>query len=58
MSTCIFCGKKIEPGTGFIFIKNDGKSLDFCSKKCEKNLLKLKRKPIHTKWSKFYQKGL
>jgi len=42
----------IEKGTGKMFIKTDGKILYFCSTKCEKNLLKLKRKPREHKWTK------
>ncbi len=47
---CSFCGKKIEPGTGVMFIRNDGKVFYFCSSKCEKNMLKLKREPKKVKW--------
>lgn len=56
MSKCNFCGKNINPGTGKMLVKKDGKIIWFCSNKCEKNMLKLKRKPISTKWSKFYMK--
>jgi len=49
---CIFCNKIIEPGKGFVYIKNDGKALNFCSSKCQKNMLKLKRKPKKIKWTK------
>ncbi len=52
MATCSFCGDDIEKGTGMMFVKKDGKILHFCSTKCEKNLLKLKRKPLRTKWVK------
>ncbi len=43
-------------GTGKMFVQKDAKILYFCSSKCEKNMLKLRRKPIKTKWSKRYQK--
>lgn len=33
-----------------------GKINYFCSNKCEKNLLKLKRKPLETKWTEAYRK--
>ena len=49
---CSFCGNKIEPGTGKIFIKNDGQILHFCNSKCEKNMMNLKRKDRETKWTK------
>ncbi len=57
MANCSFCGKRIEKATGKIFVLNTGKSLHFCSSKCEKNQLKLKRKARHLKWTKFFEKG-
>jgi len=53
---CSFCGKNIKDGTGKIFVSVTGKIFPFCSNKCEKNLLKLKRKPRNFKWTKFYEK--
>jgi len=41
----------MEPGTGKMYIKKDGKIMYFCSTKCEKNLLKLGRKPRTTRWT-------
>jgi large subunit ribosomal protein L24e len=49
---CSFCGEKIQPGTGTIFVRASGKALNFCSMKCEKNMLKLGRKPAKTEWTK------
>ena len=40
----------IEPGKGIIYIDKVGKALHFCSKKCNKNMLKLKRNPRKVKW--------
>jgi large subunit ribosomal protein L24e len=57
MPKCTFCGISIPRGTGTMFVKKDGKILWFCSAKCEKSLLKLKRKPINIKWSTYYVKG-
>ena len=51
MAKCNFCDKKIEQGTGKMFIKKEGKILWFCSNKCEKNMLKLKRKPVNIRWT-------
>ncbi|NQV08573.1 50S ribosomal protein L24e [Candidatus Woesearchaeota archaeon] len=51
---CSFCGEQIRPGTGKMFVKIDGKILYFCSSKCDKNMLKLKRKPRKTKWTQEY----
>jgi large subunit ribosomal protein L24e len=49
---CSFCGGQIEPGTGLLFVRNDGALLWFCSSKCRKNALKLKRNPRKVKWAK------
>lgn len=49
---CSFCGKEIKPGTGIIFVFKTGKKLNFCSRKCERNMLVLKRKPTKLKWAK------
>ena len=51
MANCTFCGKEIAYAHGFKFVKKDGRVLDFCSTKCEKNMLKLKRKPANFKWT-------
>lgn len=56
MAKCDFCFRVIEAGTGKMYVKKDGEILHFCSSKCEKNLLKLKRKPRFTKWTDEYQK--
>ncbi len=55
MAVCSFCGKNIEKGTGKLYIRKDAKTLHFCSGKCEKNMLKLGRKPRTTAWTKEYQ---
>lgn len=57
MDKCSFCGIDIPEGTGLMYIKKDSKVFNFCSRKCEKNTFKLKRKPRTTKWSKAYIKG-
>lgn len=51
MAKCKFCGNEITSGTGKLLIQNDGKLMYFCSNKCQKNLLKLSRKPRDTKWT-------
>lgn len=33
-----------------------GKILYFCTRKCEKNMLKLRRKPLETPWTEEYRK--
>ncbi len=55
MARCSFCKEVIGKGTGKIFVKTDGKILNFCSNRCEKNMLKLKRKPRDIKWTREYQ---
>ena len=47
---CSFCNENMERGTGLMFVKSDGKVFYFCSKKCEKNMLKLKREPKNVGW--------
>ncbi len=49
---CMFCSRLVEKGRGLIFVRKDGKMLEYCSKKCEANALKLKRDPEKKKWSK------
>ncbi len=53
---CSFCGKEIEPGTGRMFVKKDGSALHFCSSKCYKNMMELKRVPRRVSWTAEYQK--
>ncbi|MEM2918417.1 MAG: 50S ribosomal protein L24e [Candidatus Altiarchaeota archaeon] len=52
---CNFCGNEIPHGKEKIFVSAKGKVFHFCSRKCEKNLLKLKRKPREVKWTKAYR---
>ena len=47
---CSFCEKTIKEATGIIFVRKTGKALNFCTRKCEKNLIQLGRKPRKTKW--------
>lgn len=56
MSICTFCGKEIEKGTGKMFVYANGKIAYFCSRTCEKNLHKLKRKPLRTPWTAEYRR--
>jgi large subunit ribosomal protein L24e len=54
---CSFCKEDIEPGTGKMYVKKDGNVLHFCSSKCEKNMLKLKRAPRKVTWIRKKQKS-
>ncbi|NVM52984.1 MAG: 50S ribosomal protein L24e [Candidatus Helarchaeota archaeon] len=56
LRNCTFCGKKIELGTGSMYVRRDGSVMYFCSSKCNKSRLKYKRNPRKLKWTKFYQK--
>ncbi|HLD06643.1 MAG TPA: 50S ribosomal protein L24e [Candidatus Nanoarchaeia archaeon] len=51
MARCSFCGSVLEPGTGKMYVKKDGRILYFCSRTCEKQLLKLGRVPRETRWT-------
>ena len=57
MVSCIFCGNNISKGTGKVFVRDNGQVLNFCSGKCEKNMLILKRDARKLKWTKFFVKG-
>lgn len=48
MENCSFCGYKIPVGTGKMYVKKDARILYFCSRRCEKNMLKLGRNPRTT----------
>ena len=52
MPNCSFCKSNIEKGTGKMLVKNNGKVLWFCGRKCEKNMTLLKRNPAKKKWSR------
>jgi len=51
---CTFCGQEIEPGTGRMYVKKDGVTYQFCTSKCYKNLVELKRVPRRTTWTAWY----
>ena len=53
---CTFCGQEIEPGTGRMYVKKDGVVYQFCTSKCYKNMIELKRVPRRTQWSKLHVK--
>ena len=48
---CTFCGCDIEKGTGKIKFMKDGKVVNLCGRKCEKNLFKLHRTARNVKWT-------
>ncbi|MEM3445037.1 MAG: 50S ribosomal protein L24e [Thermoplasmata archaeon] len=56
--TCSFCGNPIEPGTGKMFIRKDGTIYNFCSRRCQRNLLEFGRNPRKLKWTSVYARGV
>jgi large subunit ribosomal protein L24e len=56
MARCSFCRGNIERGTGTMYVMNDGKIFRFCSMKCQKNTLKLRRLPRFLKWTGAFEK--
>jgi len=53
---CSFCGGSIEPGTGRLYIRKDGLTYNFCSSKCFKSLVVMRRLPRETEWTAAYKR--
>ncbi|MEM2948270.1 MAG: 50S ribosomal protein L24e [Candidatus Anstonellales archaeon] len=53
---CYFCGREIPKGRGLMFVKADGTTYYFCSDKCKKNSLKLKREGRKSKWTEKFRR--
>ena len=51
MFNCSFCDDPIPKGTGRIYAKKDGTVFRFCSSKCKKNQLGLKREGRRQGWT-------
>ncbi len=51
MAYCSFCNNEILKGTGEIYVLKDGTSLNFCSSKCKRNQIGLKREGRLMKWT-------
>ncbi|MEK6854687.1 MAG: 50S ribosomal protein L24e [Nanoarchaeota archaeon] len=54
MTKCIFCGKEERAHKGIHLIKNEGTIAYFCSSKCRKNALKLKRDKRKVRWTEAF----
>lgn len=54
MVKCVFCGRDEQHFKGVHLIKNDGSVNYFCSSKCRRNALKLKRDKRRLKWASAY----
>ncbi len=53
---CSFCGNEFPPGTGAMYVKNDGTILWFCSSKCRKSSVELGRDARKVHWTKYFGK--
>ena len=53
---CSFCGQDFPFGTGLMYVKNDGSLLYFCSSKCRKSAVELRRDARKLRWTKYYGK--
>ena len=56
MAKCSFCGDDLARGSGLMYVKKDTTVYYFCSRKCEKNLLKLHRNPRKAEWTALHKK--
>ncbi len=54
--TCDYTGEEIEPGTGIMYVQNDGTVLHFVDSKAEKNF-KLGREPRDLEWTEEGRRG-
>ena len=50
MPACSFCKRNYEWPRGLSLFLNDGRTLYFCSSKCRKNMLNLKRDNRKVRW--------
>ncbi|MCK5304365.1 MAG: 50S ribosomal protein L24e [Candidatus Heimdallarchaeota archaeon] len=55
---CSYCGKDVEHGCGMLYVQRTGTVLTFCSNKCKKSQLVLKRDPKKLKWTERYERKL
>lgn len=53
--TCDFSGETIEPGTGIMYVRNDGTVLHFKDAKCEKNYF-MGREARNLEWTEAGQR--
>ena len=52
MQKCSFCGSEYEFPRGLTYVVSEGRILYFCSSKCRKNMLHLKRDRMNVNWVK------
>ncbi len=58
MVKCVYCGREEIPIRGIHLITNDGVVQFYCSSKCRKNALKLRRDKRKLKWTEAYRIAL
>ncbi|MCZ6647696.1 MAG: 50S ribosomal protein L24e [Nitrososphaerales archaeon] len=51
LKTCSFCGGSVNLGEGTLLVRNDGSINWYCSSKCRKSSVFLKRDPRRFKWT-------
>jgi len=51
LTKCVFCGKEEEDYKGVYLIKNEGSVLYYCSSKCKKNHVGLRRDRRKIRWT-------
>lgn len=51
VQVCSFCGDELAKGSGAIYVKKDGTIFFFCSSKCKRNQLNLKREGRRQMWT-------
>ncbi len=53
---CSFCGDEFPAGTGIMYVRNDGTVLWYCSSKCRKSSVDMRRDSRRLKWTQYYGK--
>ena len=53
---CSFCGDEFPAGTGIMYVLNDGTVLWYCSSKCRKSSVNMRRDSRRLKWTQYYGK--
>ena len=54
MVKCVFCGKDQHAHKGLHYISNDGTTKYFCSSRCKRNSLNLKRDNRKIRWTEAF----
>lgn len=55
---CTYCGVTIEPGTGVMYVLRNGQIIWFCSSKCFKSYVKLRRRADRQEWVRKLRRAL